>query len=186
MGHRERIVFQAPDGSIAIVNPVEPIQVPESVEAWLDRVAARAVNASIPRRDPEKETQAEYRARIDRLKASGEILAGYARVAVRDVDEFPKSRRFRDLWRHIGGHVYTDEVLAREKLLAELRDARDAALLASDHEKTKLDEIGTEKELAALADYRQSLRDLPAVVEAELAGYSLDQLERYQPLLPTP
>jgi hypothetical protein len=157
--HRERIIFQGPDGSLAVVTPVESIRIPESVEAFINRVAARAAAV-----DPS--------------------LAGYTRIAVVDVSRLPATRRFRDQWRHIGGQVYTDEVLARAKLLAELRTARDAALLASDHEKTKLDEIGTEEERAALATYRQSLRDLPAVVSAEITAMTLAELTDYKPSLP--
>jgi hypothetical protein len=68
--------------------------------------------------------------------------------------------------------------------MAEVRSLRDLALSASDREKIKLDEIGSSEERKEMAAYRQTLRDLPAVVEAELDSMPLDQLEIFKPRLP--
>ena len=184
MTNRERIVFQHPDGSLAIVNPVEPIQPPESVEAWLDRIAARAVAASIPR-PKENEPEWEYLVRINSLKVTGEILAGYTRIATLDVADFPATRRFRNAWRYDGnGKVRTAPVAATAMILTEVREDRDLALKTSDSERMRLEDVGTKEQKQALAAYRQLLRDLPAVVEAELANLPIADLETFKPSLP--
>lgn len=159
MVHRERIVLLGPDGRVAIINPVEPIQPPESVEEWLDRVTARAISVN-------------------------PNLTGYVRVAVLDVSRFPTTRRFRNVWSYIAGTVYVDEILARKQLLTEVRVLRDAALRESDHEKAKLDEIGTAEQRKSLAEYRQALRDIPAAVAEEIALLSTAAMEAYKPRLP--
>jgi hypothetical protein len=159
MGNRERIVFLGPDGHVAIINPVEPIQPPESVEEWLNRVASRAISVN-------------------------PNLTGYVRVDTLDVDDFPTNRRFRNHWRFAEKKVHADRAGAMRQIMDEVRTARDVELEKSDEEKLKLDEIGSAKQKKDHAAYRQKLRDFPVVVETEIAGMNVEALEIYVPNFP--
>lgn len=154
----ERIVLQCVDGSIAIINPVEPLILPESIEAYLDRIEAHAVSAN-------------------------PALSGSVRVSVIDASRFP-SRRFRNCWRVVGGAVAPDDRLVKKQIMSEVRAARDKLLKASDNEKMKLDDIGTEEEKKEMAEYRKTLRDFPATIEQQVNLMTVEQLETFQPKLP--
>jgi len=130
-------------------------------------------------------------------RASAELVyRGYLRPdqpwAVVPLSEFPGGQRhnryFRNCWKLIGGKVAVDLASARAQVLAEIREERNRRLDASDREKSRLDDVGTPQQRAALARYRQQLRDLPLQVQADLAVWlaSAEELEHYQPPWPTP
>lgn len=101
-----------------------------------------------------------------------------------DADKTP-SRKFLDCWRLEGRSVAVDMALARGQTLASIRKQRDERLLVSDKDKHRLDDIGTAEQKAALATYRQQLRDLPATVSADLAKIEdATTLEKYAPVWP--
>lgn len=112
------------------------------------------------------------------------------RIAVKDIppntayeiihkDDLP-SRRFRAAWSIAGDTVAVDPVKARAQILEEVRAERGNKLDESDKEKAKLDEVGTDEQRQALREYRQSLRDLPASVTANIAELSVAELEQFQ------
>ena len=134
----------------------------ESEELWLARLAAQAMN------DPGQDLTPDNCERVD--------VAGV---------EPPLSRRFRACWRWTGARVETDIPLAREQLLSEIRAERNALLKDSDMMRARVEDIGTPQEKAALAAYRQALRDLPATVAADLALIADERgLADYQPRWP--
>jgi hypothetical protein len=93
---------------------------------------------------------------------------------------FPVSRRFRNCWTKgaAGVEVHMDK--ARAQVLAEVRVKRDAALAATDGQMLKAQEQGANTK--DLAVKRQTLRDLPAAVEAQLAALATpEDLEAFQP-----
>lgn len=98
----------------------------------------------------------------------------------------PATRRFRDHWRIQATGVSVDVSRARQQVMVEVRRTRDRLLDESDKHKNRVDDVGTSAQKKAVTDYRQSLRDLPAVVEPEISGLTVDQLERYEPQFPAP
>lgn len=89
-----RIIWQAPDGSIAITTPALPAREGEKETAWLDRVAARTWQGA-------------------------PSLAGHAFVAVVEASAVP-SRRFRNAWRWDGSALVLDLEAAKLLLAAEV------------------------------------------------------------------
>lgn len=121
------------------------------------------------------ETEAETLARV----AARSVPPGVA-YSIVDVGSLP-ARRFRGAWRHGGGRIRVDVSAAREIVLAETRKERSARLAATDAEKSRLDDVGTDDERRELAAKRKTLRDLPAKVSAEIAAMSIAELEQYTP-----
>ena len=73
----------------------------------------------------------------------------------------------------------------RTAYMAALRAERDNRLEQSDRDKIRLDDIGTPEQIAAHKAYRQALRDLPAVVQADLSALTTaEQIDQYQPTWP--
>ena len=105
-------------------------------------------------------------------------------VAITQEDLPP--RKLRNAWRHGQGSqaLSVDMPHAREIVLGLIRAERDQRLTVSDGEQLKLEAIGTAIERDRLADHRQRLRDLPAVVKREIANLTALQLDAYQPPWP--
>lgn len=100
---------------------------------------------------------------------------------------FNTSRRFRNQWRRRkdNGEIEPDVSLAQQTRMLEIRAERDGRLVESDKEKARLDDIGTPEQIAALKDYRQQLRDLPATAQTDVAAITTpDGLDLYQPPWP--
>ena len=156
-----RVVWRLPDGSISLSCPANDAPLPgKTVQECLDRIAARALIA-----DPS--------------------LAGAVRIDTGEtmLSDLP-SRRFRHCWRH-DGVVVINMPLAREQRMGEVRKERDALLKESDHDKHRLDDIGTLQQKTALGVYRQALRDLPALAEVAMAVIADPaQLAAYNPQWP--
>jgi hypothetical protein len=95
------------------------------------------------------------------------------------------SRRFRNAWTRTSDGIEIDTPRARGLLVAEVRAERNRRLAETDTDKSRIDEIGTPQEQKAIKDKRQKLRDLPAVVESEIATLTVEQLEAYQPAWPS-
>lgn len=93
--------------------------------------------------------------------------------------QLPQSRKFRNCWTKHGSGSGVDVHLgkAREQVMAEVRAKRDKDLQATDGPFLRAAEKGPVPK--DLLDKRQALRDLPAVVEKEIAGLSAEELERY-------
>lgn len=144
------IMFEREDGGISIVHPAP---------------AARRGG----------ETDEQFAERI-RLK---DVPAGLPSEVIRKAD-IPHNRRFRDAWRKAGRGVTVDVTAAKGIVLADVRAERTRRLDESDKEKIRLDEVGTPQEQKALREKRQALRDLPAIVEAQIAVMTAEQLEAYQ------
>jgi len=141
----KRILWQAPEGSVLVTVPCEPMRPGETESAYLDRIAQHAVGA-----DPS--------------------LAACTRLPDVDTSALPQDRRWRNQWRVIGGQVQPDVALCRAERLREIRAERDARLAKADATKVKLDDIGTPAQIAAHHQYRQALRDLPIAVQTDLAA----------------
>ncbi len=87
------------------------------------------------------------------------------------------SRRFRNAWTHDGEKVTPHVGKAREIVLAEVRAKRDKDLAATDGPFLRAAEKGPVP--VDLVAKRQALRDLPAKVEADIAGMDAEALEAY-------
>lgn len=153
------ILWEGPGGEILVTEPLAPLFDGESEEDYLNRVSARTgVQPGI--RD-------------------------CLRLPEKRRDELPTS--FLDCWRWDGraATVVVSLPLARTQILAETRTERDKRLTDSDRDKARLDDMGTAQQKAALATYRQQLRDLPATVQTDLEGKGTPaELEAYAPPWP--
>lgn len=92
--NQPRIIWQAPDGSIAVSIPCSPVRDGETETAYLERVAARVKNAT-------------------------PSLAAHQMVAVVEASTLP-SRRFRNAWRWVAGAITPDLGKAKALLEAEI------------------------------------------------------------------
>lgn len=129
---------------------------------------------------------ADAKVEIDRWTQSASPswlpIAGYREIRPADLP----SRRFRNAWRHQAGTVAVDITQAREQILREVREQRNRKLAASDAERLRLMDSSGSGHAEKLSLYRQSLRDLPALVSEELQGLTTEQdLEAYRPTWPT-
>lgn len=97
--------------------------------------------------------------------------------------EIPKTKFF-DALAIVSGNLTVDVTKARAAVLASVRAERDKRLSASDAKKMQADDIGTPAGKKSIAAYRQSLRDLPTKVAADIAVMSLDSLEAYEAPFP--
>lgn len=121
-------------------------------------------------------------------RTSYKVLATWQPIdaaVVRAADLPNDSTPFRSCWRISGGKVEVDPVKARVIVLDIARKQRNAKLAESDGDKARLDEIGTKEQQKAVKEYRQKLRDMPAVIAAEIESMSVEQLETYAVKFPT-
>lgn len=116
-------------------------------------------------------------------KVEAHAEAGTTRLPDCDAAALPL-RRFRDCWRTDGfGAVQVDMPLARAQRMAEIRTERNIRLDASDKEKARLDDGGTEQQKTDIAVYRQALRDLPAATDLGVIT-APEELEAFEPVWP--
>lgn len=149
-----RIIYDTPDGGVAVIIPAPD---------------GRRVGESL----------ADWLTRV----AAKVVPPGATGVRVIEAADLPP-RRFRRAWKRILNAVDVDLPLARLLLLAAVRERRNARLRDSDSVKARFDDVGTIEQKAELAAYRQQLRDLPAVVEAEIAPLDLAALTTYEANFP--
>lgn len=173
------LIFELPDGSIIPVVPVATIEPGETEEEYHAYIAGRTRRAN-PRLAG---SGCVFRGVVPEEKLPPVRFRGFATI---DQKTGQISAHSPSAWRWdpMTGGLTIDLDAARAQILAETRHARNTALRESDLEKVKLDEIGTESEKAALADYRQSLRDLPAAIAKQLASLPISELEKFKPTLP--
>lgn len=155
----QRLIWQLPDGSIWYTSLTEPMR--------------------------KGETEQEYLARmIDVIRASTIDLASAVALLPQHKDTLP-SMPYQACWRYDGKTLAVDMGLAQSQRLNEIRVERDVRLAASDAIKARLDDMGNPLQNQAVKVYRQSLRDLPAGVTADLGALStVEQLQKYQPAWP--
>lgn len=140
----------------------------ETEDEYLDRIAAKLL-------EPARGLDGE-------LVESPFVQA--TRLTTIDHTQLPP-RKFRDCWRDDGAAPVVDLPLAKEQLLAEARVQRNKLLTASDALKARTDDLGTVDEKAAVAEYRQALRDLPELLEQQLIeAKTLDALIAFEPAFP--
>lgn len=152
----KRIVYEAPDGSLAVVVPARKQKAGESDQEYLDEIAA---------------------------KAEKQMPAGMSRKVTVDKTELPQSRYFRGQWRADSRQVFVDMNSARQHKMDLIRQNRNQRLDATDKEKARLDEVGTDNEKQELAQKRQALRDLPQTID--LASMQTpEELEAFEPEWP--
>ncbi len=154
-----RIVWKMADGSIVVTTPCADLLPNESESAYLDRIALK-------------------------LREDVPDFASAIRLDNIDHEALPE-RAFRNCWRATGRAVAIDLPLAKEQVIAELRAERNRLLAESDADKARLDDIGTDEDKAALATYRQALRDLPAEASKLIdSAASVAELKIIQPEFP--
>jgi hypothetical protein len=119
-----------------------------------------------------------------------------ARIALKDIPagkdfqvlqkgELPDNRRFRNCWKLDASGVSVHAESAKAQVLAEIRAQRNQLLAQSDVLKAKTDDLGTVEQKAAVANYRQALRDLPQVTAPRLTALKTeDDLHRFSPEWP--
>lgn len=140
-----RIVWRKPDGSLVITIPASPRRDGESDEAYLDRVAARVLEATPSLRDAER---------------------------VRDIataDLLPIDRTFRDAWAIDGDGIGVDMNRAREIQKNRLRELRAPVLAALDVEMLRAMESRDADAQSRIAAQKQALRDITQVAEIDAA-----------------
>jgi hypothetical protein len=186
----KRIIWRMPDGTVRVTNPAWFLQEGETEEEWMHRTTIMLARdpEACPRHNSnlqQTETDHEFLDRIaaERLASDPVDMAGAVRMPNVDMAELP-SRRFRNQWHHDGTRPAVDVAKARAQILAELRAERDKRLAASDADKARLDDVGTGPQKAALAKYRQALRDVPAAVAVDVAALDAAALESYTPAWP--
>ena len=134
----KRIIWEQPDGSIAITIPApKGRRVNEVEEDWIERVAVKA-------------------------KPSGAI-----RHPDCNSEDLPK-RYFRSCWRYTNLKVDVDMPLARVQKMNEIREKRNKLLDDSDKEHLRLQAVGSAQEKQDMEIYRQFLRDVPSNIDLEL------------------
>lgn len=168
------IAWQMPDGTIRLTCPIAPPLEGESETAYLDRHAAFALAGA--------------------AKLTGKGLPGdpalLAATRLPNVDEAALPVKtgadgrlypvFRAAWRNVAGQIRAVPALARLSILAQVRNEVKARLKKAHAYKDELDDIGTPAQKLSLAQYRQALRNLPAVVQAEIDQLTTPaQLEAY-------
>lgn len=170
------IVYSHPSGQVWVMYPDPSSHLEgESVQDWLDRVWAKGAPewAISPKRiDPRKDLPKPRTTPI-LDEETGEV-AGY-------------ERKFRAAWRRgPSGEVVEDLTLCRVRILDMIRKERNKRLVASDAEKNRLDDVGTNQQKQAIKLYRQTLRDLPAKTQVEVdAITTADGLDAYQTTWPS-
>lgn len=187
-----RIVFTHPnDGKLAAMAPCPGARLVTKVKLGL-----RVITVATPARlehligivTPAKlatltilvgETDQEFAERLAARK-----LPPGTPWAVKHRDQIPRDKFWAQ--RSLVGQALVLSIAgARQQVLDEVRQERNRRLLASDQEKNRLDDVGSAEQKAALATYRQALRDLPVSVLAELAALvSAADLAAYAPTWP--
>jgi hypothetical protein len=169
----KRIVFSRPDGGVSVIIPAPQYRRPgEDDGPFLARVLAR--NQEVGHAPLEGCTV------VDVADLPPPRLRKFLVVTPAGEVVETQRRLFRGCWRMAGGRPVEDEGLCRDRTLAEVRKERDARLDASDKDKARLDDVGTPGQQQAHRQYRQALRDLPAVVAQQIAAMTPDELEAYQ------
>lgn len=91
----------------------------------------------------------------------------------------------RNFLRIAGGFVMVNVPLLRGEFLRCVRRERNRRLALADSERGRLEDLGSPQQRVAHAQYRQQLRDLPATVQAQIAGLNTpEELEAYNPPWP--
>ena len=126
------------------------------------------------------ETDAEFADAYSRRLIQA-FPTGTHKGLVDDVN-LPQGRYFRAAWRWKTTKVSVDMPTARSIKVDEIRLVRDARLVATDIEVSKLDGATIP---APLKDKRKALRDLPATVQPDLDAITTPEaLEAYEPAWP--
>lgn len=178
-----RIIMAAPDGSIAVDAPALVTR------RWVTDVLdddGDVIDQEVHSEQVElSEIPAAFTKHKARLESMGfEILNDGATGADLPNERAGQSRRFRNSWRWDGTKIEPDLPMCRAQVLAEVRSERDARLAATDGAAVR--EIERGRPDAALTTYRQALRDLPDVVEGDLAAiHDPAEMEAYAPNWPT-
>lgn len=154
MSTTKRIIWEAPDGSILVTIPVEPMLDGEPEGMYLDRVALRAQNA-----DPR--------------------LADCTRRPDVEAASLPP-RRWRAVWRRVAGAVGVPLARARALRRLELVDRQKALLLRLRDLIEDAEDRGQTTRLAALRAKRQQVR-LVALDAALAAVADLATLDTFEP-----
>lgn len=172
------LIFELSDGTVEAVAAVTDPHPGETMEEYYAYIAGRA------RRRVPSLAGSVFRGVVPEEQLPSVRFRGFTTIDPKTgqiATHSPSAWR----WEPMGG-LTIDLDAARAQILAETRHARNTALRESDRTKAMVDEIGTKAEKAALATYRQRLRDLPAVVAAEIADLPVSELEKFKPILPDP
>ena len=182
----KRVVYTRPDGGVSVVVPA-PALIMEF------QLFGRATG-SLLWHGPVLEVPSTERVLS---LADAEVAAlAYVRtkniprdaINIREYDdvEFPPTRRFRSAWRQAGTGPPTVEMpLARRQRMDEVRTERASKLLKSDVDYLRAQEAANLTLQTRLKDYRQKLRDLPAVEQPNVDAITTpDALAAWEPTWP--
>jgi len=112
------------------------------------------------------ETQTEWLERIF-IKANPDNLP------FKDIEHTNlPSRRFRNQWVPSVNGVIPDLVKSRKQVLIELQTVRNLELIVTDGKMAKENEIGNAASQNDIKNYRQNLRDIPALTTIKLNSIS--------------
>ena len=160
----KKIVYQKPDGGIAVVHPAEGARLAMSIELE-DGTKLSGGPAPVDtflRRWPVDgatvewaETEEEFLRRI----AAKDAPSG---ASIVDAASIPTDRTFRDAWKIAGTKVDVDMEKAREIHRERLRAMRAPRFVALDIAYLRADESGDVAAKLSITATKQELRDVPA------------------------
>ncbi len=159
----KEIIWQRPDGQLAISSLALPMLPGETEPDYLERAKGviLAKSRALPR--------------------GGFVHAGYA-----DPADYPLDAHWcHAAWRWSAGAIVVDMPTARSIKADLIRRERNSRLTASDGEMLKRSEQGNAANVAAYKSFRQRLRDMPATAAGALETLTTPtQLDAYAPPWP--
>lgn len=183
------IVWEEPSGRLRFTTTAQRPHVGENEGQFVDRIALGAITA-MGDVDPAWRRPNLPLARI--LASKQSFRPTWARDVYFPIgDEDPSGLspevRIRECLRLVNGFVLPGPALLRAEYVRLLRLARNARLRGADGPWIRAMQQGQPLVAQAWATYAQQLRDLPALVQADLAAMTTpEELEAYQPPWPTP
>ena len=155
----KRIIFEMPDGSIAITVPASPLRKDETEAEYLDRIAVKARpngatqvgiidKDELPHADPADTTVIEN------------YVLDEATETVSKQPAADRIRAFRNSWRWNGTGIEVDSTLETAERWVRVRKIRNKLLALSDGNMARENEQGGPNQ-NAYKSYRQALRVVP-------------------------
>lgn len=151
-----RLCCAMPDGTVRILSPAPEMFDPSSRTRQL-----LAEKGKLPLEATEQEVWAFIRAK--------DVPKDAVSVCAHDASELPQDRTFRNAWTHDGEQVCVDMPKARQIHLENIRRARAPELDRLDKEWMKAMGQKRMADADAFEAMRQSLRDIPQVLDVNMA-----------------
>ena len=106
------------------------------------------------------------------LRIAKQVFIATQFCAIVTSEQLPQDRYYRNAWRFNGSNVVLDVGNCRHRHMEKLRRVRNAKLQDSDADYMRALEQANQTQLAALKNYRQTLRDMPQAVNTTMQAAS--------------